>query len=75
MSFIDPRTKFFRLVGLVDKVVSGNLPNIIDSMIEKDPKLLCRLNFKNKEVASQIIDRLKDGKIRLTDISETSLAA
>ena len=71
MSFIDTRTKISRLAGLMDKVVNNNLSDIIDSMIDKDPRLLSRLNFGNRQVASHLIDRLKGGKIKLTDLTST----
>jgi hypothetical protein len=51
------------LKNLVNKVMEQGLDDIIDSMIEIDPRLVCRLNLQNKSVATAIRKRLDSGCI------------
>lgn len=70
-TFVSPTIKLSRLTGLFDKVLTSevnSLDDLIDDMLRKDPKLLCRLNFKNPQVKKKVRKLLNDGSIKLADL-------
>jgi len=74
-TFVSASTKLSRLTGLFNKVLTSPaddninpLDELIDDMLKKDPKLLCRLNFKNPQVKSKIRKLLDDGIISMATL-------
>ena len=70
-TFVSPTIKLSRLTGLFNKVLTSednSLDDLIDDMLRKDPKLLCRLNFKNPQVKKKVRKLLNDGIIKLADL-------
>lgn len=72
-NFVNPTVKLTRLSGLCDKILmmQDQLDDLIDRMVRKDPKLLCRLNFKNPRVKEKIQSLLDQGVINLADLMFT----
>jgi len=60
--------KFVKMVQLMDKIVSDDLENMINSMIKKDPRILCRLNLKNKQVSAILNKKINDGSLHPFDL-------
>lgn len=70
-TFVSPTIKLSRLTGLFNKVLTSetsSLDDLIDDMLRKDPRLLCRLNFKNPQVKKKVRKLLDDGIIKLADL-------
>ncbi len=53
---------------LFGKVVSSELDELVDDMVERDPKLLCRLNFESPEVASLVKAKLDAKEVHFGDL-------
>jgi len=53
---------------LFGKVVSSELDTLIDDMVECNPQLLCRLNFKSPEVSSLVRAKLDSREVHLSDL-------
>ena len=60
--------KFVKMVELMDKIVSDDLENMIDSMIKRDPRILCRLNLRNKQVSVILNKKINDGSLHPFDL-------
>jgi len=60
--------KFVKMVELMDKIVSDDLENMINSMIKKDPRILCRLNLCNKEVSAILNRKINEGLLDPFDL-------
>jgi len=60
--------KFVKMVQLMDKIVSDDLENMINSMIKKDPRILCRLNLKNKQVSVILNRKINEGSLNPFDL-------
>ena len=56
------------LKNLVDRVVEQGLEDIVDSMIAIDPRLVCRLNLRNKSVGKVIKKKMDQGLIHPFDL-------
>lgn len=74
-TFVNAKTKATRLMGLFDKVLTSeekdtqsSLDILIEDMLQKDPKLLCRLNFKNPEVKKRLKNLIDTGRITIADL-------
>ena len=53
---------------LFGKVVNSELDELVNDMVERDPKLLCRLNFKSPEVSSLVKSKLDSKEVHLGDL-------
>ena len=60
--------KFVRMLSFVDKIINSDLEKTIDDMIQKDTRLLCRLNFKNPEVLRILNEKIAKGLINALDL-------
>lgn len=60
--------KFVKMFELVNKIVSDDIGSTVDSMVEKDPRLLCRLNLKNEEVSQAIKAKMDQGQLHPFDL-------
>ena len=60
--------KFVKMFELVNKIVSDDIEPTVNSMLEKDPRLLCRLNFKNREVSEVIKSKIDQGQLHPFDL-------
>jgi antitoxin component of RelBE/YafQ-DinJ toxin-antitoxin module len=60
--------KFVKMVQLMDKIVSNDLEVTIDEMINKDPRMLCRLNLKNPQVAQILNKKIAQGEVHPFDL-------
>ena len=60
--------KFVKMVELMDKIVSDDLENMINSMIKKDPRILCRLNLCNKKVSAILNKKINEGALSPFDL-------
>jgi hypothetical protein len=67
-SILPCERKFVKMARLMDKIVSNDLENMIDSMIKKDPRILCRLNLKNKQVSMILNKKINDGSVHPFDL-------
>ena len=56
------------MVQLMDKIISKDLEVTIDEMINKDPRMLCRLNLKNPQVAEILNQRIASGQLHPFDL-------
>ena len=54
--------------ALFGKVVSSELDTLVDDMVECNPKLLCRLNFKSSEVSSLVKAKLDSRELHISDL-------
>ena len=60
--------KFVKMVQLMDKIVSDDLENMIDAMMKRDPRILCRLNLRNKQVAAILNKKINNGSLNPFDL-------
>jgi TATA-binding protein-associated factor Taf7 len=60
--------KLAMMVNLVNQVVLDDIEQTVDSMIEQDARLLCRLNGKNDRVASTLKSRIDSGQLNPFDL-------
>jgi len=68
MTILPSERKFVRMVQLMDTIISDDIENVINSMVDRDPRLVCRLNFKNKEVSRIIRKKINSGDISPFDL-------
>ncbi len=60
--------KFVKMVGLMDKIIANDLEDTINAMIKKDPRMLCRLNLKNIDVAKIVNKKIAEGQLHPFDL-------
>jgi hypothetical protein len=65
---LSPTQAWSKMTRLLDDVVVNDLDDMIDNMIDKNPQLLRRLNFKNESVANKINERIRGGRISFADL-------
>ena len=53
---------------LFEKVVKSELDGLVNDMVERNPQLLCRLNFGSSEVSSLVKAKLDSKEIHFGDL-------
>lgn len=57
-----------RFFEFMDRVIFDELDSLINEMIRRSPKLLCRLNFKNSKVAELVRNKINAGLVNPFDL-------
>lgn len=57
-----------RFFEFMDQIVLTEIDSLIDEMIARCPKLLCRLNLKNRTVANLVKKKIDNGAVNPFDL-------
>jgi len=60
--------KFVKMFELVNQIVGDDIEHMVDSMLEKDARMLCRLNLKNPKVAMAVKTKIEQGRLHPFDL-------